>query len=220
VILNHDFKSKSRFWFWFQISSCKVISILILKSFWPLILLILFFEIFKITHHVHDVQCCSNLEFCHFNSIFHVQHAGILNSMPLRDCWNLETTLDSSVRNWESQNWNRFEVDFLEEYVTVVEPLAVVLGQLQGDRHCCYGMLVPKPTQLRYKLSVLAADNLTYSNPLAKSLLSGLSSRYARMCSAWMWRSQKRRMQSWQQCDTQSTNLTNVMTCVLHSSMS
>ena len=30
------------------------------------------------------------------------------------------------------------EVDFLEEYVTVMEPLAVVLGQLQGDKHCCY----------------------------------------------------------------------------------
>ena len=75
------------------------------------------------------------------------------------------------------------EVDFPEEYVTVMEPLAVVLDQLQGDRHCCYRMLVPKLTQLRYKLSVLAVDNSTYCNPLSNSFLSELNSRYARMFS-------------------------------------
>jgi len=44
------------------------------------------------------------------------------------------------------------EVDILKEYVTVMELLAVVLDQLQGDKHCCYRMLVPMLTQLRYKL--------------------------------------------------------------------
>jgi len=168
VILNHDFKSKSGFWFWFQISSCKVISIFDHWFYW-----FCFFEIFKITHHVHDVQCCSNLEFCQFTSI--------VSPCPTR--WN--SKLDAVKRLLElgdnigpigeelgKPKLKQVEVDFLEEYVTVMEPLAVVLGQLQGDRHCCYRMLVPMLTQLRYKLSLLAADNLTYCNPLATSLLS------------------------------------------------
>ena len=48
------------------------------------------------------------------------------------------------------------EVDFLKEYTTVMEPLALVIDQLQGDLNCYNGMLVPKLTQLRYKLSACA----------------------------------------------------------------
>jgi len=33
------------------------------------------------------------------------------------------------------------EVDFLKEYTTVMEPLALILDQLQGDQHCYNGML-------------------------------------------------------------------------------
>ena len=44
------------------------------------------------------------------------------------------------------------EVDFLKEYTTVMEPLALLLDQLQGDQHCYNGMLLPKLTQLRHKL--------------------------------------------------------------------
>ena len=45
------------------------------------------------------------------------------------------------------------------------------------------GMLVPNLTQLRYKLSVHAADNLMYCSPPANSLLQGLNSRNAVMFS-------------------------------------
>ena len=64
-----------------------------------------------------------------------------------------------------------------------MEPLALILDQLQGDQRSYNGMLVPKLTQLRHKLSVLAADNLIYCNPLANALLVGLNSRCSVMFS-------------------------------------
>ena len=54
------------------------------------------------------------------------------------------------------------ELDFLKEYVFVVEPLAVTLDQLRGNKECFLGMLLPKLIQLRYRRSVFSRRNLVY----------------------------------------------------------
>jgi len=73
------------------------------------------------------------------------------------------------------------ELDFLKEYVFVVEPLAVTLDQLQGDKECFLGMLLPKLIQLRYRLSVFSQRYmyLVYCMPLVSSLLCGLNTRFS-----------------------------------------
>ena len=55
-------------------------------------------------------------------------------------------------------------------------PLAVTLDQLQGDRACYYGMLLPKFTQLRNKLQKLQRESSTSPfGALVSSLLAGLA---------------------------------------------
>ena len=73
----------------------------------------------------------------------------------------------------------RNELDFLVEYKNVMEPLAVTLDQLQGDKDCYYGMLLPKLTQLRHKLQKMqAGGSMLLCGALVTSLLSGLAKRF------------------------------------------
>ena len=51
-------------------------------------------------------------------------------------------------------------MEFLAEYKATMEPLAITLDGLQGDEHCYYGMLLPKLTQLRYRLEKLQMSTL------------------------------------------------------------
>jgi hypothetical protein len=73
------------------------------------------------------------------------------------------------------------EIDFLSEYISVMEPLAVTLDQLQGDQNCFNGMLLPKLVQLRRQLNVYAGEQLIYCTPLVKCILTGLETRYNSM---------------------------------------
>ena len=76
------------------------------------------------------------------------------------------------------------EIDFLKEYIIVMEPTATILDQLQADQKCYNGMLLPKLIQLCHKLNTMTGDNnLTYCSPLVNSLLSGLTTRFASMFS-------------------------------------
>lgn len=74
----------------------------------------------------------------------------------------------------------RNELDFLVEYKNVMEPLAVTLDQLQGDKDCYYGLLLPKLTQLRHKLQKMQAGggSMLLCSALVTSLLSGLVKRF------------------------------------------
>jgi hypothetical protein len=70
------------------------------------------------------------------------------------------------------------ELDFLAEYETVLQPLARTLDFLQGEKGCFFGMLLPKLTQLRNKLSLIRDGNLVHTKPLVAEIINGLSSRF------------------------------------------
>jgi hypothetical protein len=46
------------------------------------------------------------------------------------------------------------DIDFLAEYVRVLQPLAVTLDTLQGQNDCFYGQLLPKLIQLRNSMQL------------------------------------------------------------------
>ena len=69
-------------------------------------------------------------------------------------------------------------MEFLAEYKATVEPLAITLDGLEGDEHCYYGMLLPKLTQLRYRLEKLQMSTLQYCGALVIALLVGLTTRF------------------------------------------
>ena len=70
-------------------------------------------------------------------------------------------------------------MEFLAEYKATVEPLVITLDRLQGDEHCYYGMLLPKLTQLRYRLEKLQMSTLQYCGALVNALLVGLDNTFS-----------------------------------------
>ena len=90
----------------------------------------------------------------------------------------LKENLDKICEALKLPKFARTEMEFLAEYKATVEPLAITLDGLQGDEHCYYGMLLPKLTQLRYRLEKLQMSTLQYCGALVNALLVGLTTRF------------------------------------------
>ena len=90
----------------------------------------------------------------------------------------LKENLDKICEALKLPKFARTEMEFLAEYKATVEPLAITLDGLQGDEHCYYGMLLPKLTQLRYRLEKLHMSTLQYCGALVNALLVGLTTRF------------------------------------------
>lgn len=88
------------------------------------------------------------------------------------------SALDKICEALKLPKFARTEMEFLAEYKATVEPLAITLDGLQGDEHCYYGMLLPKLTQLRYRLEKLQMSTLQYCGALVNALLVGLTTRF------------------------------------------
>lgn len=86
--------------------------------------------------------------------------------------------LDKIAESLKLPKFTRTEIEFLCEYKSTMEPLAITLDSLQGDVHCYYGMLMPKLTQLRNKLAKMQVQNLQFCSTLVSALLSGLETRF------------------------------------------
>jgi hypothetical protein len=71
------------------------------------------------------------------------------------------------------------EIEFLEEYKKVLEPIAVALDRLQGDKSCFYGMLLP--TLLTVKRQLTKINNLKFCAALLEEVTRGLEKRFANM---------------------------------------
>jgi hypothetical protein len=67
------------------------------------------------------------------------------------------------------------ELLFLREYLSLVEPLAVALDILQGDKFACLGFVLPTLSQLKSKLD---AVHLTLAKPLHSALMMGIDKRF------------------------------------------
>ena len=67
------------------------------------------------------------------------------------------------------------EVAFLEEYVSVMAPVAAALDILQGEQQCSLGYVLPTLTSLKTKLRNM---DLQSTGPLRDSVLRGINTRF------------------------------------------
>ena len=70
------------------------------------------------------------------------------------------------------------EVAFVEEYCSVMQPLAVALDMLQAENKCYSGFLLPTVTSLKCKLRALK-PTVKLTGPLIDAILSALGTRFA-----------------------------------------
>ena len=68
------------------------------------------------------------------------------------------------------------EWSFLEEYCTVMEPLAISLDKLQNEKTCFLGYIIPTIIALRLKL--LNLTSLVYCRPLSLLIVKSLEKRF------------------------------------------
>lgn len=69
------------------------------------------------------------------------------------------------------------ELEFLEEYRRVMEPLAKGLDLLQGEENCFLGFILPTLIQIKETLNSLT--DLMYCEPLKNAILSGILKRFS-----------------------------------------
>ena len=62
-----------------------------------------------------------------------------------RICDNLSTIMDAL----ELPRFKNMELDILQEYLTVMSPVAMALDKLQGEDNCCLDFLMPTIQQVR-----------------------------------------------------------------------
>ncbi|KAL7635162.1 UNVERIFIED_CONTAM: hypothetical protein RMT77_014148 [Armadillidium vulgare] len=70
------------------------------------------------------------------------------------------------------------EIEFLEEYILVFQPIAVALDRLQGDKSCFYGTLLPTLLVIEKKFKRLNTSLLKHVHPLLTALASGFENRF------------------------------------------
>lgn len=71
-----------------------------------------------------------------------------------------------------------FELDFLQEFVDCLKPIATSLDRLQGDENCYMGDLLPTILRTKQKLEQLALTKLSHCSPLVKALNESLQKRF------------------------------------------
>lgn len=72
------------------------------------------------------------------------------------------------------------EVEYLEEYVKILKPLALALDMLQGQTNIYFGFVLPTIASLKVKLEKLKGENLKYLAPAVDELLLAVSNRFAK----------------------------------------
>jgi len=79
------------------------------------------------------------------------------------------------------------ELDFIDEYITVLRPIATALNCLQGDKSdsmSFMGALLPTLLTVQQKLMQISQfSSLLYCKPLASALLEGLQNRFGHLLS-------------------------------------
>jgi len=76
---------------------------------------------------------------------------------------------------------NRFsknDLEFLEEYVVVMEPLCICLDVLQGEKNMYFGFLLPSITILLQKYDEISKKNLIYCDSLVSLIKANVEKRF------------------------------------------
>ena len=90
-----------------------------------------------------------------------------------RICDNLSTIMDAL----ELPRFKNMELDILQEYLTVMSPIAMALDKLQGEDNCYLGFLMPTIQQVRKKLAAIS-PTVEHSAAMADGLIRSLETRF------------------------------------------
>uniref|UniRef100_T1J466 HAT C-terminal dimerisation domain-containing protein n=1 Tax=Strigamia maritima TaxID=126957 RepID=T1J466_STRMM len=81
--------------------------------------------------------------------------------------------------------FSRKELDFLDEYLAIMNNIAIALDIMQGEKECFLDMLLPTILTVQNRLRAMQNeseesedDKLVYCNPLVDALLEGLDKRF------------------------------------------
>lgn len=75
--------------------------------------------------------------------------------------------------------FKEIELEFLDEYCQILEPIAIALDRLQGERTCFYADLLPTLQKVSSQLSTLHSVNLRHCLPLLNAVTSGFNRRFS-----------------------------------------
>jgi hypothetical protein len=70
------------------------------------------------------------------------------------------------------------EYECLNEYVSVMQPIAISLDKLQGEKEAFYGHIMPTLHMLMQKVKAMQNKILVHCQPLVTALLDGMQSRF------------------------------------------
>ena len=73
---------------------------------------------------------------------------------------------------------NENEVEFLREYCTVLEPIAMAIDKVQGEQFSFYGYAIPVLRQTETSLKTIQNQSLKYNAPLVQAALRGMQKRF------------------------------------------
>ena len=73
---------------------------------------------------------------------------------------------------------NESEVEFLREYCTVLEPIAMTIDKVQGEQFSFYGYAIPVLRQTETSLKTIQNQSLKYNAPLVQAALRGMQKRF------------------------------------------
>lgn len=87
-----------------------------------------------------------------------------------------KTKLSTLFEQLKLQKLRLEEIEFLEEFVMIMSPLATSLDILQGEKMCFLGMVAPTIIILKQKLSYFT--HLSYCKPLVNGIIVALEKRF------------------------------------------
>ena len=70
------------------------------------------------------------------------------------------------------------KVEFLREYCTVLEPIAMAIDKVQGEQFLFYGYAIPVLRQTETLLKTIQNQSLKYNAPLVQAALRGMQKRF------------------------------------------
>ncbi|XP_046400621.1 uncharacterized protein LOC124166944 [Ischnura elegans] len=77
-----------------------------------------------------------------------------------------------------SNTFKEVEIEYLEEFIVMMKPIATALDYLQGQKACYYGQLLPTLMSLRIRLQHLMENNLRHTAGIVTALVKSLHDRF------------------------------------------